>query len=83
MGSFGRVVLGLSTAGISEAVRKKDKPDENPAAQAPGTPAADPAAVNDPNDPEKQRRIGRAALITTSSRGVLGNATTSNKKLSV
>lgn len=83
MGSFGRVVLGLSTAGISEAVRK-DKPKENSAdpTQAPTAPAADPNAV-DPTDPEKQKRTGRAALISSSSRGVLGNASTSNKKLSV
>ena len=32
-------------------------------------------------DKEKMRRVGRAALIATSSRGVLGNATTSRQQL--
>lgn len=34
-------------------------------------------------DPERAKRLGRTQLISTSSRGVLGNATTSGKKLSV
>lgn len=32
-------------------------------------------------DPEALKRIGRASLITSSQRGVLGNPDTSNKKL--
>lgn len=32
-------------------------------------------------DKEKMKRVGRAALISTSPRGVLGNATTSRQQL--
>ena len=41
-----------------------------------------PAPVEPAQDPEKLKRIGRSALIATSERGVLGNATVSGKKLS-
>ena len=34
-------------------------------------------------DPENKKRIGRSQLISSSARGVLGNANTSGKKLSV
>lgn len=48
-------------------------------------PEPEPVVVQPPpsEDPEKVKRIGRSQLISTSSRGVLGNANTSNKKLSV
>lgn len=46
---------------------------------APPPPAPEPVVT----DPEKAKRVGRAQLISTSSRGVLGNPETSRKLLTV
>lgn len=48
------------------------------------TPAPQPTPVVTPStdDPERIKKIGRSALIATSTRGVLGNANVSGKKLS-
>lgn len=58
---------------------KKDAGRQEIAPPPPAAPAALPAA----EDPEKLKRVGRAQLISTSARGVLGNATTSGKQLSI
>jgi hypothetical protein len=48
----------------------------------PVTPAPKIEAAPESKD-EKLARVGRASLISTSSQGVLGEATTGRKKLSV
>lgn len=50
---------------------------EEPVMQAPPP----PVQSSSNQDPEALKRIGRSALIASSSRGVLGNATTSRKQL--
>lgn len=56
---------------------KPVKPKETPVTKAPVV-AAEPEAKD-----EKLARIGRASLISTGSQGLLGDATTGRKKLSV
>lgn len=55
---------------------KKEEPRPEP--QAPSVPIQDST-----DDPSRTKKVGRTNLISSSSRGVLGNANTTSKKLSV
>jgi hypothetical protein len=49
----------------------------------PITPTEPPKVVAEPTKDERLARTGRASLIATSSQGILGNAQTGRKQLSV
>lgn len=50
---------------------------------APMTPITPPSVTPEASKEEKLARAGRASLISTSSQGLLGNAQTGRKQLSV
>jgi len=65
--------MGSLFGGGSKKEQRLPEPVPPPAAAAPSS----------TEDPEKLKRVGRAQLISSSARGVLGNPITGSKKLSV
>lgn len=85
--SVGRVLLGVATGGVSEAVRaiaksgnKNNSASAAPAAAASGA-AASATNVRDDSDEERKKRLGRASLYLTSPSGDLSAANTASGKV--
>lgn len=75
-GIFQNAFNPMKLGGLFEK-KTEAKPDEKEAVQAPSVREGEQAD----DDPERLKRVGRAQLVSSSSRGVLTEADTSNRKL--